>query len=347
MKGFVLLTTLMISLSAFAGPVHIGNGGNAIKIDNKYYLLDLAEQGIAEDPGFRPVRNQFYYDYFRARTAKYANRALESTLELFSDKLSEIAELDPVYAEALVTAFENVRWMFVNYRLNDIPVDSIIAGPYYQIAARTNEVILVDLMYWSQMNEKNRVALLFHELNYILIYPKKEVGSPVREKSPLQSRLQTGYLFTQNFQKIDPIEFSKRIQYWFPSRFANKFEELMFYPFTYQETDGVGKMAFNPFIQINSQLPGPHIAAMTAEQLRYNVCDNNGYFELKTIDLMAAKVKQDIYDGDNNSQDVTTFEDSNIPGFHFVRLPNESCNTASARLYKEIGEFLPGVFYNE
>lgn len=346
MKGFVLLTTLMISLSAFAGPVHIGNGGNAIKIDNKYYLLDLAEQGIAEDPGFKPVHNQFYYDYFHTRTANYANRTLESTLELFSDKLSEIAELDPVYAEALVTAFENVRWMFVNYRLNDIPVDSIIAGPYYQIAARTNEVILIDLLYWSQMNEKNRVALLFHELNYILIYPKKDVGNPKLEKSALQSRLHTGYLFTQNFQKISSIEFSKRIQYWFPSRFANKFDELFFFSFAYNETDKKTRLAFNPYILINGQLPGPRIANMSFEQFRYNICENNGYFELKTVELMAAKVKQDIYDGDNNSQDVTTFVDSKIPGFYFNRLPGEICDTAAIRLYNEIGNFLPGVFYN-
>lgn len=346
MKVFVLLTTLLVSLVTFAGPVHVGNGGNAIKISDQYYLLDLAEQGIAESPVFKTTRNMFYYNYFMARISKSQNRVLESTFELFSAKLAEIAERDPVYAEALVTAFENVRWMFINYRLSDIPVESVIAGPYYQIAARSNDVILIDLLYWYPMNKENRVALLLHELDYILIIPKKSIGSPLIEKSAVKSRQHTGYLFTQEFQEISASDFSKRIQIWFPSRYASKFSELFFFPFTYQDKDQGTKMAFNPYVVINGVLPGPRFANMGLDIFKYNICENNSV-EIKTVNISAVKVKQDIYDGDNNSQDVTNLEDENIPGFNFKRLPNESCNTTATRLYNEINHFMPGVFHNE
>lgn len=346
MKFFVLLTTLLASLAVFAGPVHVGNGGNAIKIADTYYLLDLAEQGIAEEPVFKAVANKFFYNYFQARTLNSASRMSQATLDLFSKKLAEIAELDPVYAEALITAFENVRWMFVNYRLSDIPVESIIAGPYYQVAARTNDVILIDLMYWYQMNEENRVALLLHELNYILIIPKKEIGSPKFEKSAIKSRLHTGYLFTQNIQTISPMDFSKRIQIWFPSRLANKFDQLVFYPFTYKTNNEPDKMAFDPYIQINGNIPGPRLANMGFEHFKYSLCIDAA-FDLRTVELMAIMVEQDVFDGDNNSQDVTTFVDNRIPNFRFIRLPGEKCNDAAERLYNEISAFIPGVFYNE
>lgn len=346
MKVFTLLLTLFISLVVFAGPVHIGNGGNAIKIADKYYLLDLAEQGIAEEPSFKPVSNQFFYNYFGARTAHYKNRMSPSTLDLFSKKLAEIAELDPVYAEALITAYENVRWMFVNYRLSDIPVESIIAGPYYQVAARTNDVILIDLMYWFQMNEENRVALLLHELNYILIFPKKEVGTPKLEKSALKSRLHTGYLFTPNLLKIGAVDFSERIRYDFPSRLSSKFNQQAFYFFTYKQDNEPSKIAFNPYIRINGNIIGPRIAHMGFEYFKYTLCIDTEY-PLNAVELMALMVEQDIFDGDNNSQDVTSFEDKRIPNFHFVRALDENCSTAAERLYHQINETIPGVFYNE
>lgn len=345
MKVFVLLTTLLASLVTLAGPVHVGNGGNAIKINDKYYLLDLAEQGIAEEPVFKAATNKFFYDYFRARTLNYPSRMPTATLDLFSRKLAEIAELDPVYAEALITAFENVRWSFVNYRLSDIPVESIIAGPYYQVAARTNDVILIDLMFWYQMNEENRVALLLHELNYILIIPKKEIGSPKLEKSAIKSRLNTGYLFTQNIQTIKPIDFSQRIKIWFPSRLSQKFDQLVFFPFTYKNDGAPDKMAFSPYIQINGSIPGPRIASMGFEYFKYEVCNNT--YNLNTVELMAVTVEQDVFDGDNNSQDVTNLVDKRVPNFHFIRSLGESCNAAAGRLYNQINAFIPGVFYNE
>lgn len=342
MKSFILFT--LISLTALAGPVHVGNGGNAIKISDGFYLLDLAEQGIAEEPNFKDTVSQFYYEYFRARTIAYPTRIPSTTLELFSHKLAEIAELDPVYAEALITAFENVRWTFINYRLNDIPVESIIAGPYYQIAARTNDVILMDTLYWKQMNEANRVALLVHELNYILIYPQKDSTVGGLEKSALKSRLQTGYLFSQNLQFTEPIQFSKRIQNLFPSRFANKLDQLVFFKFTFKSKNGNNRMAFNPYIMINGSIPSANITNATADFFSSTLCGEKP-FELKTVEIVGKIVKQDIFNGDNNSQDVTSFMDLKIPGFVFTRLPNESCKTAADRAYGEISQALPGVFH--
>ncbi len=105
MKLFVFLTLLASSLICQAGPVHIGNGGNAIKIGDQYYLLDLAEQGIAQDPNFKAVFSKTLHRYFLNRVMNYPNRVPAITLDLFCQKLAEIAELDPVYAESLTTAF--------------------------------------------------------------------------------------------------------------------------------------------------------------------------------------------------------------------------------------------------
>ena len=343
MKKIFALIVLLISVAAIAGPVVIGNGGNAIKIDDNYYLLDLAEQGIAEEPHFSDSSSRFFFQYFRSRTMASPNRLPADTLDLFSQKMAEIADLDPVYAEALMTGFENVRWMFINYRLNDIPVDSIIAGPYYQVAARTNDVILIDTLYWQQMNLANRVALLFHELNYIVIYPKKDAGSPTLTKSPLKARLQTGYLFTENLEHINPVEFSNRIRYYFPSRFAAQLDQLAFYPFVYKLNNGSERMAFNPFIRINGTIEGQRLAKLTKKTFIDSLCVNKP-FDLKTADIVGIVVKQDVFNGDNNSQDVTTYEDTTIPGYIFTRENDENCTAAAERLFQEINLKLPGLF---
>lgn len=344
MKLFVFLTLLASSFICQAGPVHIGNGGNAIKIEDKYYLLDLAEQGIAQDPNFKAVFSKSLHRYFLNRVMNYPNRVPAITLDLFCQKLAEIAELDPVYAESLITAFENTRWMFINYRLNDIPVDSIIAGPYYQVAARTNDVILFDMLYWDQMDERNHVALIIHELNYILIEPKKSVVDPTRiEKSPFKSRLQTGYLFTQNMEFIDPIEFSQRIDELFPSRFDTDLAQISFYPYFFKTEKGTQKMAFNPYVYLNGMVPGPRLAHMTLDYFKYNLCEQNS-FEFRTAEIVGTTIHQNVFNGDNNSQDGTSYKQTKIPNYLFTRNPALSCKLEAERLYKEISAVLPGVF---
>lgn len=349
MKNFILFAVLTFSFIAQAGPVFIGNGGNAIKIGDMFYVLDLAEQGIAEEPNFKEPINDYFYQYFTSRVRGYPNRIPATTLDLFCVKLAEIAELDPVYAEALVTAFENVRWMFINYRLTDIPVESIIAGPYFQVAARTNDVVLFDNLFWAQMDEKNHVALIFHELNYILIHPQMSSsdGKPRLEKSAFKARLQNGYLFTSNLEFIDPVEFSKRIDLLFPSRFDYKLDQLVFYPFMYKTKSGADRMAFNPFLFINGTIPGPRIASMTIDSLKDHVCNSQNFYELATVELAGISVKQDVFNGDNNSQDSTSYVETRIPNFMFNRQKNESCNVAVERLFNEVSAVLPGVFYQK
>lgn len=342
MKLFIFSVILLSSSLSFAGPVVIGNGGNAIKIENKFYLLDLAEQGIAQEPNFKANYNQFFHNYFLTRAMNYPNRFLGTTLDLFSQKLAELAELDPVYAEALITAFENTRWMFVNYRLNDIPVDSIIAGPYYQVAARTNDVILFDNIYWDNMDEKNRVALIIHELNYILIQPQTVVETAAL-KSAFKSRLQTGYLFTQNLEAIEPEAFSKRIDALFPSRFDPKLAQIDFYPFFFKSSKGQERIAFNPYLLLNGLLPGPRLARTSLDYFIYNLCEQNA-FEFKSAEIVGITIQQDIFNGDNNSQDSTSYVETRVPNFIFTRKSSKSCKAEAERLYKDIGAYLPGVF---
>jgi hypothetical protein len=342
MKLFIFSALMFSSLLSFAGPVVIGNGGNAIKIEDRFYLLDLAEQGIAQEPNFKANYSKFFHQYFLTRAMNYPNRFLGTTLDLFSQKLAELAELDPVYAESLITAFENTRWMFVNYRLNDIPVDSIIAGPYYQVAARTNDVILFDNIYWDNMDEKNRVALIIHELNYILIQPQTVVEVAVL-KSAFKSRLQTGYLFTQNLEFIEPEAFSKRIDPLFPTRFDPAISQIDFYPFYFKNTRGIEKMAFNPYVLINGMLPGPRLAHTTLAYFQYSICEQNA-FELQSAEIVGISIQQDIFNGDNNSQDSTSYVETRIPDFLFTRKASKSCKAEAERLYKDISAHLPGVF---
>jgi len=343
MKNFILFAVLTFTLITHAGPVFIGNGGNAIKIGNQYFVLDLAEQGIAEEPNFKQPVNKFYYQYFWSRVISYPTRIPHQTLQLVCEKLAEIAELDPVYAEALVTAFENVRWKFINYRLTDIPVESIIAGPYFQAAARTNDVVLLDNLFWNQMDEKNHVALIFHELNYILIQPQKSAGKPGFEKSAFKARLQNGYLFTQNLETIDPLEFSKRIDLLFPSRLNHILDQPSFFSFTYKMKTGSERMAFNPSLLINGSIPGPRLANASYSHVQQFLCEHND-FNLQSAEIVGITLEQDVFNGDNNSQDSTAYVETKIPTFLFNRLQNESCSNAVERLFTEINTYIPGVF---
>ncbi len=79
------------------------------------------------------------------------------------------------------------------------------------MAIRTNEVVLIDQIYWTELSDIQKVALLFHEALYTLIEPLN--GS----KSVYKARSLNGFIFSKLLAKETKETFSKRLHPLFPS----------------------------------------------------------------------------------------------------------------------------------
>jgi hypothetical protein len=149
-KFLAILILFFTCIKISAGPIIIGNGGNSVFIDGKMYLLDLVENASAFDPQFSNLTKPYFENQVEQHLALFDPHVRQLVIQ----KLSELSDLDSVYAETLLRAMSAIHWKFVNYRLDSIPVESAVAGKKFQVAIRTDEVILIDIHYFNSAREK-------------------------------------------------------------------------------------------------------------------------------------------------------------------------------------------------
>lgn len=172
------LMKILIYLSVFlnfkihASTLFIGNGGDLIKIDNQFYLRDLVENNTFHTP--------FYY---------FNNNSIEVTHNINSDFLSElnissnllenklldvgilIPGLDGILAELI----NKHSWQLVEQNLGLLPDDGstldLSIFERHQLANRSLNRIQINKWLWFKLDEKQKVAVIFHELLYSLLKP--------------------------------------------------------------------------------------------------------------------------------------------------------------------------------
>lgn len=217
-RFFLSACLLLVCKSGFAGVNIIGNGGHGVYINNQLHLLDLAEQANPENLFFKKptLLNQEVYRAYQQRLAdKFSFLFVDKIIDLGAQKMTELAELDAVYAAALMKTFEKLQWKLINKRLSVIPVETAINAPTLQIALRVDDVVLIDILYWQELPVEEQLALIFHEANYILIKPIPSEKQFV--KDTMRARKLTGYIFSQAMQNQTPALFAPQIYPLFPS----------------------------------------------------------------------------------------------------------------------------------
>lgn len=332
----IFICVLLSALTVFAGPSVIGNGGNGVFLENKFYVLDLVEAGSHTKPFIKDTLATYYYDRL-----KYALHKLEdpSLVALVSRKITELGSLDLIYTEALLRTFEAVRWNLVDYRLTLMPVITPVAADQHQIAIRTSDNILIDRYYWNLLSPEHRMALLFHEVNFILIRPSPTANDDDLQKSAFQSRLLTGYIFSNSMANEYGPSFTRRLFPLFPSTLMKINGEDIFSAY---KTKAYSAFAFEDVITVN-----PYLEIIFKEsKVKMNV------FKASQDDVVTAICKQselpklvqlsthimhlELYKGDNNSQDYLSFHPALDEGFPAIKPLKSTCVQQATKLHYDL-----------
>ncbi|MGE0525994.1 MAG: hypothetical protein AB7G93_08930 [Bdellovibrionales bacterium] len=152
-----------------------GNGGKGVLIDGKPFLLDLVEGGVEKSPYFSP--DVEVPKDIRDRLVKVFGHDSRFPIDLIGRKLIEVQNTFFQPGFLLLKSMELFRWRFVNLppaSVND-QREGLKANPrqYVQLGKRLQKTIIIDTNYWEQLNEGNRVALIFHEAAYAMARPIK------------------------------------------------------------------------------------------------------------------------------------------------------------------------------
>lgn len=321
-----------------AGPNVVGNGGNGVFIDNQFYLLDLVEADSHKKPFIKDSGSSYFYNRLKFALSEFQDPAL---VLLTAKKITELGNLDLHYTEALLRAIEAVRWNLVDYPLTLIPVFTPVAADLYQIAIRTSDNILIDRRLWNLLTPENRMALLIHEANYIIIRPGTSVlqTDADDQKSAFQSRLLTGYVFSNSMAGEYRDSFARRLNPLFPSLLSTVngekiyaiYKTKAFSPFAVEEV-----ITLNPFLEIKfkSTVTKLTLNLLTVEDLIVAICNQQDL--PKSVELQTHVLHLELYKGDNNTQDYLTYYPAKDEGFPSFSPAQNNCAAQVTNLYAEL-----------
>ncbi len=332
----IFLSCLFMTLSAFAGPSVVGNGGNGVFLEEKFYVLDLVESDSHIQPFMKDHSVAFYYDRIKYALHAFQDPAL---VRAVSQKITELGALDLIYTEALLRTFEAVRWNLVDYRLVLMPVITPVAAQLHQIAIRTSDNILIDQQYWNQLNIQNRAALLIHEANFILIRPSPIADDTAFQKSAFQSRLLTGYLFSNSMSGEYPKSFVRRLSPLFPSVLTEVDAKPVFAVY---RTKALSAFAIedvitaNPYLEIlfSESKIKVTVSDLSVNELTAIVCKRQTLPNV--VQLKTHVMHLELYKGDNNTQDYISFFPASDEGFPKLNPVAATCEKQVAKFHQDL-----------
>ena len=198
------LSALLVGMSSPAWSNGAGNGGDGILINGKPYLYDLVEAGVHLEPVFNHDVEPMTVIQTKINTIFNHRNDLDKYK--LAQKLTEIYQVDKVFALSLLKTMEMYSWRWIDRDLYDVPDDGDTVVKFdkaqmVQLAVRYNKSITINSKMYSQLNSGNAVALIFHEAIYALIRPY-EIKSQNNKKESFWeqnanlTRQITGFLFT-------------------------------------------------------------------------------------------------------------------------------------------------------
>lgn len=181
LQSLAVTIALLQSGIASAGREKGGNGGDAYKIRNAYYSLDLVEAGIEENPSFilpnatnpvtaDAVSQKLLQDKISGIDKYYYIYDQHYVSDLFGYKMAEIKAASPLYYTIVQSVLNHYTWVITSAELADIHDATsninLQSQNMAQAAARYGSKILLNKSILEKMPQKNIVALIFHEINY-------------------------------------------------------------------------------------------------------------------------------------------------------------------------------------
>lgn len=203
MNKFILIFLVTFaSMTSFAGPRIVGNGGIAVQDGTKLYMLDLYERSIHNrpfyNPGVKPTK-----DVQESMTKIFGMADMDGVpVNRLIQKMSEVFAKNYDLGVKLTTALEKIDWRLVDSPL--IPTDDVrtpLEGlELKQVAIRLNNTVYISEALWAKLDADNKIALLLHEAAYFLVKPTEVVeGVKYTFQDATLARKLTGVLFTKRF----------------------------------------------------------------------------------------------------------------------------------------------------
>lgn len=333
----IFISALLSVLPVFAGPSVIGNGGNGVFLENKFYVLDLVEADSHIKPYIKDVSvSDFYFNRLKYALNEFQDPAL---VTLVAKKIMELGAFDLIYTEALLRTFEAVRWNLVDYRLTLIPVETPVAAELQQIAIRTSDNILIDRYYWNLLTPEHRMALLFHEANFILIRPSSVANDDDFQKSAFQSRLLTGYIYSNSMANEYGSSFSRRLHPLFPSRLGQINGEEIFSVYRTKAFSAFAVedvLTANPYLEITYKKTKVKKSLFKANQedVVAVICQQQELPD--SVRLYTHITHLELYKGDNNTQDYLAFYPALDDGFPELKPAKDTCVQQTTKMYRDL-----------
>ncbi len=198
----IILTLLCLSLNVLSSTLFIGNGGETYFVDKSYFLRDLVEAGVQTSPYFHCSGNTPIDDKLDLKKLEF----LGLDIRLLSQKLCDLDLIYPGFRAIFVDALNFHSWTRIDEPLGLLPDDGPLlkfkSTERNQIANRTLFNIRVQWKLWNQLNSKNRLALIIHEIVFSLLKPScTDTTCVLAKQTPRKAREITGLLFSpQSFQ---------------------------------------------------------------------------------------------------------------------------------------------------
>jgi|GEM_PF-6762453 hypothetical protein len=204
MKNLILTVLVTLaSMTSFAGPRIVGNGGIAVEQDGKLYMLDLYERGVHKKPFYSKDISPIKQVSERLERAFDLTNMENIPLELLVYKLSEAYNKNYFLGWQLEEAIATIDWRLVNSTLSpteDVrtPLNGLALK---QVAVRLNNVVYVSENLWNKLDNDNKIALIIHEAMYFLVPPTEVTTSEntYKYQNAVLARSVTGLLFTKRF----------------------------------------------------------------------------------------------------------------------------------------------------
>lgn len=207
MKVLFLLLILATTSTVFASG-RAGNGGDGwLDPNGKPYLYDLKEGNLHKNPYFKNVEVD---QDVRQRVFSVLDFMSESSGVLLAKKISEIKEIYPSFAEAILAGIELYQWNLSDKILDikdEDPILDIPSNRQVQLAGRKEQDIYIDINLWNRLDAKNSAALIIHEIIYAWITPStiKKIADEnnrvitYERQQSIYARSIVRYLFSKNF----------------------------------------------------------------------------------------------------------------------------------------------------
>lgn len=167
---------ILFSALSFASTQVVGNGGDGFRDNGKIYSFDLFEHHMHRNAA---LSSEEPNPLHLARIRKSIPILSPELAWLLGAKLQQAYLISPSFALSILKAIEFYRWEFSSSRLPDIDDENLGKNQQYknklvQLAVRSHYTITIDEVYFSSMDDVNKIALLFHEAAHAIIKPQTD-----------------------------------------------------------------------------------------------------------------------------------------------------------------------------